>query len=65
MAERRRSKDGVRETERLPGEPGAGAQQGREGGRLARQTGTRDELNRAAERPAGATRVRKSDEEDG
>ncbi len=35
---------------------------GRSGGRLARQIGTRDEMKRAFERPAGVTRVRKGDE---
>lgn len=38
---------------------------GREGGNLARKVGTRDEMKRAFERPGGATRVRKHDEEDG
>ena len=41
---------------------GTVSQGGREGGRLARDIGTQDELKRAAERPAGATRVNKSDE---
>lgn len=36
--------------------------QGRSGGRLARKIATEDELKRAFERPAGATRPRKSDE---
>lgn len=35
---------------------------GRDGGRLPRDVGSRDELKRAFERPGGATRVRKSDE---
>lgn len=34
------------------------------GGNLARDIGTKDELKRAKERPAGATRVRKGDEKD-
>lgn len=38
--------------------------QGREGGRLAREIGTRDEMKRSQERPGGKTRVRKSDEQD-
>lgn len=37
---------------------------GRSGGTLARKVGTRDEEKRAFDRPAGATRVRKSDEEE-
>lgn len=66
MADRKRSVNGGRDTDALlseKGEPGLG---GRAGGDLARKVGTRDELKRAFERPAGATRVRKSDEsEDG
>jgi len=61
MAERHRSKDGRKETEELPGEPLATDKKGRGGGLLARLLGTRDEQKRATERPAGATRVRKSD----
>lgn len=38
---------------------------GRSGGRLPRDIGTQDELSRANERPAGKTRVKKSDEKDG
>lgn len=53
-----------RDTTSLPGAGGAASGQGREGGRLARDIGSRDELKRATERPAGATRVRKSDEEE-
>ena len=44
------------------GAKGTVSQGGREGGRLARSIGTQDELKRATERPAGATRVTKSDE---
>lgn len=51
-------------TERTPEEPDEGLVGGRSGGRLARQIGTRDELKRAYERPAGATRVRKGDEDE-
>ncbi len=39
------------------------AQGGSEGGKLAEKIGTRDEEKRAFERPAGATRVRKSDKQ--
>lgn len=35
------------------------------GGNLARDIGTKDELKRAKERPAGMTRVHKSDEKEG
>ena len=44
------------------GEPGAVGGQGRAGGRLAREIGTEDELKRAFERPAGKTRVTKTNE---
>ncbi|SDY35398.1 hypothetical protein [Citreimonas salinaria] len=64
MAERRRSKDGSRDTDRVMGEKGTVAQGGREGGELPRKKGTKDEMKRATERPAGATRVRKGDEEE-
>lgn len=53
-----------RDTTSLPGATGAVSSQGRAGGRLARDVGSRDELKRSTERPAGATRVRKSDEEE-
>lgn len=46
------------------GATGTVSQSGREGGRLARDIGTQDELKRATERPAGATRVNKSDEKE-
>lgn len=54
----------VRETDEVLGEKGTVSGQGRAGGRLARDIATRDELKRAGERPAGKTRVRKSDEAD-
>jgi hypothetical protein len=47
------------------GAKGTVSQAGRSGGRLPRDIGTRDELKRANERPAGKTRVTKSDEKDG
>lgn len=53
-----------RDTTSLPGASGSVSGQGRKGGRLARDIGSRDELKRATERPAGTTRVRKSDEEE-
>ena len=46
------------------GAKGTISQGGRDGGRLARDIGTQDELKRATERPAGKTRVTKSDEKD-
>lgn len=66
MPERHRSKDGSKDSEKVLGTEGAGSGQGRDGGRLARNIGSKDELKRAGERPAGKTRVTKSDEaEDG
>jgi hypothetical protein len=65
MAERIRSKDGSRDTDDILGAKGDVAQAGRSGGRLARDIGTQDEEKRAFERPAGATRVTKSDEKEG
>lgn len=62
MAERKRSADGRKDSERVLGASGQVSQQGRSGGQLPRDVATRDELKRAEERPAGATRVRKSDE---
>ena len=47
------------------GAKGTVSQAGRSGGRLPRDIGTQDELKRATERPAGKTRVNKSDEKDG
>ncbi|MGR3496931.1 hypothetical protein [Citreimonas sp.] len=64
MAERHRSKDGSRDTDRVMGERGSVSQEGRAGGALPRKKGTKDEMKRATERPAGATRVTKGDEED-
>jgi hypothetical protein len=46
------------------GATGTVSQAGRAGGRLPRDIGTQDELKRATERPAGKTRVTKSDEKD-
>lgn len=46
------------------GAEGTISQGGRTGGRLARDIGTEDELKRATERPAGVTRVTKSDEKE-
>ena len=66
MAERKKSEDGVRETEAYldPADEGAAqAQEGRSGGTPARQVASRDEEKRAEQDDPGATRVRKSDEE--
>lgn len=67
MADRARSKDGVKETDAYVSEEdkgGAGNQPGREGGDLTRKVGTRDDLKRAEQDDPGVTRVRKSDEKD-
>ena len=55
MAERARSEDGSRDTDKVLGAKGEVAQQGRTGGDIAREVGTRDEMKRATERPAGST----------
>ena len=65
MAKRVQSHDGHRDIDDILGVAGAVSQSGREGGRLARDIGTQDELKRAVERPAGVTRVKKADEKDG
>ena len=64
MAERKRSKDGRSETAEILGARGAIQAGGRSGGGLARDIASRDELKRAFARPAGATRVSKSDKKD-
>jgi hypothetical protein len=51
-------------TDQALGAKGTISHAGRSGGRLPRDIGTQDELKRANERPAGKTRVRKSDEKD-
>lgn len=62
MAERHRSKDKSRDSDRVLGEEGSVGQQGRTGGSLQRDIASEDEKKRAFERPAGRTRVTKSDE---
>jgi hypothetical protein len=63
MADRRRSTDMSRDTDRMPGEPGPVHESGRSGGEMARRVASRDEEKRATERPAGRTRVTKKMEE--
>ena len=65
MVKRVETPDGHRDTDDTLGVAGAVSQRGRDGGRLARDIGTQDELKRTGERPAGATRVKKADEKDG
>jgi hypothetical protein len=57
MAERYRSKDGSRDTEKIIGEAADIDQQGRADGNLQRDVATQDEKKRAKEKPAGVTRV--------
>lgn len=68
MAERKRSRDGHRETEDILGEKTedmAGAPEGgRKGGQLQRKIGTRDEEKRHDETSAGATRPLGGDKND-
>lgn len=63
MAKRHRSNDGKKETDQVLGEEGQISHQGRADGELKRNIGTKDEKKRANERPAGATRVTKSEEQ--
>lgn len=63
MAERKRSNDGERETEKFTGDAPTLGQQGRAEGNLERKVGTRDELKQARH-GEGVTRVRKSDEKE-
>lgn len=64
MAERKRSKDGHREPEEIPGAKGGVSQQGWSGGGLQRGISSEDELKRAKERPAGSYRVTKPKEQE-
>ncbi|QFT59436.1 hypothetical protein FIU94_11435 [Sulfitobacter sp. THAF37] len=57
MAERKRSKDGSKDSEKIIGEAADISHQGRAGGNLERDVGTQDEAKRATEKPAGVTRV--------
>ena len=57
MAERHRSKDGSKDSEKLTGDLPAASQQGRADGNLQRDVATQDEKKRAVETPAGVTRV--------
>ncbi|MFD2738865.1 hypothetical protein ACFSUD_04730 [Sulfitobacter aestuarii] len=61
MADRHRSKDGSKDSEKVLGDKTETQQQGREGGNLQRDVATRDEEKRSTERPAGSTRVTGAD----
>lgn len=63
MAERKRSHDRSRDTDAFLSGAEAPGQQGREGGDLAREIGTEDEMKRAGGATAGATRVHKAEED--
>ena len=59
MAERHRSKDGTKETEKYVGDDATPGQQGREGGDIARRIGTKDEEKRRVQGDTSVTRVTK------
>lgn len=61
MADRHRSKDGTRETEKFTSDTATPGQQGRADGELERKVGTRD-LERQAVEGDVVTRVTKADE---
>ncbi len=61
MADRARSKDGTRETEKFTSDLDTPSQQGRAQGNLERKVGTRDELRQVEEGDV-TTRVTKKDE---
>ncbi|MCE0504762.1 MULTISPECIES: hypothetical protein [unclassified Roseivivax] len=68
MAERIRSKDGDRETEKVLGEkpedlPEAPDQAGRAGGEISRKVGTRDEEKRRDATSNGPTRPKAQDQD--
>lgn len=65
MAERIRSHDGKKETDEfLKDMPETPSHQGRDGGDIARETGTRDAMLRATTQGArGVTRIGKSNED--
>ncbi len=65
MAERKKSHDHARDTERFTEAPETRGQQGRSQGNLERDVGTRDEEKRAEKGDAGVTRVTKEDEKGG
>ena len=52
------------ESKEYLGEAGLPGQGGAEGGELQRKKGSKDELKRSKERPAGVTRVQRSDEKE-
>lgn len=58
------TRQGQLETPEHYGEEGPTGGEGRAGGTLQKDIGTRDEKKRATERPAGPTGVHKSDEKD-
>jgi hypothetical protein len=65
MADRHRSKDGTRETDQfIEDMPETPSQQGRAGGDIARDVGTKDQLRKYTEQGVkGVTRVTKKHDE--
>ena len=59
MAERARSKDGVKETDAYIDEADAPSHQGRSGGDIARRIATKDEEKRRVDGDTSVTRVTK------
>ncbi|MEQ6247621.1 hypothetical protein ABMC89_01885 [Sulfitobacter sp. HNIBRBA3233] len=57
MAERHRSKDGSRDSDKFVDEDADISQQGRAGGDIQRDVATQDEEKRGVEKPHGTTRV--------
>ena len=57
MAERHRSKDGVKETDKYISEADDIDHQGRSGGGLQRDVGTQDEEKQVVDKPGADTRV--------
>jgi hypothetical protein len=64
MADRKRSQDGTRETEKFTDDAPTPGQQGRFQGNLERKVGTRDAVRRVEQGEDATTRVRKPDEKD-
>ncbi len=61
MAERHRSKDGSKDSEKIVTDSAGISQQGRSDGNLQRDIATQDDAKRATESPAGVTRVTGAD----
>lgn len=64
MPDRKGTRQQALENPETLAEEGGAASGGRSGGNMARDVASRDELKRSSERPAGTTRVQKSDEKE-